>query len=49
MKVGIISDTHDGLANAANAAEVFGQRKVRYILHAGDIESGDTAEDVRGN
>jgi len=48
MKIGIISDTHDGLANAGKAAEVFGQQKVSFILHAGDIESGDTAEIFAG-
>ncbi len=48
MKVGIISDTHDGLANAGKAAEVFGQKKVSFILHAGDIESWDTAEMFAG-
>ena len=48
MKIGIISDTHDGLANAAMAAQVFGYRKVSYILHAGDIESADTAQAFAG-
>ena len=48
MKVGIISDTHDGLANASKAAEVFEQKKVSFILHAGDIESWDTAEMFAG-
>ncbi len=48
MKIGIISDTHDGLANASRAAEVFGQQKVGFILHAGDIESGDTAQMFAG-
>ena len=48
MKAGIISDTHDGLANAAKAAEVFGARKVSYIFHAGDIESADAAEMFAG-
>ena len=49
MKIGIISDTHDGLANAAKAAEVFGHQGVNYIFHAGDIESGDTAEMFAGS
>ncbi len=48
MKIGIISDTHDGLANASRAAEIFRQQKVGFILHAGDIESGDTAQMFAG-
>jgi putative phosphoesterase len=48
MKIGIISDTHDGLTNAGRAVEVFGHQKVSFILHAGDIESGDIAQMFAG-
>jgi len=48
MKIGIISDTHDGLANISRAAEVFRQRKVSFIFHAGDIEAADTAQMFAG-
>ena len=37
MKIGIISDTHDGHGNVFKAAEVFGREKVGYIFHAGDM------------
>ncbi len=48
MKIGIISDTHDGHHNAIRAGEIFNQKKVDFILHAGDIESRDTAEIFAG-
>lgn len=44
MKVGIISDTHDRQGVVVKAAEIFGEEKVDYILHAGDIVSPETAE-----
>jgi len=44
MKVGIISDTHDRQGVVAKAADIFGEHKVDYILHAGDIVSADTAK-----
>lgn len=43
MKIGIISDTHDHHANVLGAIEVFKQRKVDYIFHAGDMVSPFTA------
>jgi len=39
MKIGIISDTHDHHKNILRAVEVFKDRQVSYILHAGDIIS----------
>ncbi len=44
MKVGIISDTHDRQRAVAKATEIFGEHKVDYILHGGDIVSADTAK-----
>jgi len=44
MKVGIITDTHDRQGVVVKAAEIFGEEKVDYILHAGDIVSPETAE-----
>lgn len=48
MKIGVISDTHDGLANTARAVQVFSREKVSCILHAGDIGSADTAQMFAG-
>jgi len=39
MLAGIFSDTHDNLAQIARAIEVFRQRQVAVVLHAGDIVS----------
>ena len=51
MKVGIISDTHDHHKNVLKAIEIFNERKVEYVLHAGDMVSPFTAKafaDVKG-
>lgn len=44
MKVGIISDTHDAHENILKAVDIFNERKVEYILHAGDIISPFSAK-----
>lgn len=36
MKVGVISDTHDNLPNVEKAIAIFNERKVGFVLHAGD-------------
>ena len=36
MIAGIISDTHDHLDNLRKALEIFNNRKVEHIIHAGD-------------
>lgn len=51
MKIGIISDTHDHHDNTLKAVEVFNDRGVRHVLHAGDIVAPFTAKafaDVTG-
>ena len=37
MRIGIISDSHDNRANILKAVEIFRERQVKYVLHAGDI------------
>ena len=37
MKIGIISDTHDHHSNVIKAIRIFNERRVKYVLHAGDI------------
>jgi len=39
MKIGIISDTHDHHQNILAAVDLFQQRGVQIVLHAGDIVS----------
>lgn len=36
MKIGIISDTHDDLLSLKSAIKIFNERKVKYVIHAGD-------------
>lgn len=39
MKIGILSDSHDHLDNIHKAAQLFRERGVDQVLHAGDIIS----------
>ncbi len=39
MKIGIISDTHNDIELVRKAIEIFGEKKVDLIVHAGDITS----------
>ena len=39
MLIGIISDTHDNLPVIRRAVEVFNERKVGHVIHAGDFTS----------
>ena len=36
MKIGIISDTHDDIANTRKAIEIFEKNKVNLVIHCGD-------------
>ena len=59
MLVGVISDTHDNLTTLRRALELFRQRGVAHIIHAGDwvapfavkpfVESGIPFTGVFGN
>jgi predicted phosphodiesterase len=44
MQIGIISDTHDHHRNVIRAVEIFNERGVEYVLHAGDIVAPFTAK-----
>ncbi len=48
MKVGIISDTHDAHASVDRAIEIFNERGVEYVFHAGDMVSPFTASAFSG-
>jgi putative phosphoesterase len=39
MLIGIMSDTHDNLVLVKKAIELFNDRKVEYVIHAGDYTS----------
>lgn len=36
MKIGIISDTHDDIANTKKAIEIFEKNNVQLVIHCGD-------------
>jgi uncharacterized protein len=36
MKIGILSDTHDDLDSVRKAVTIFNERKVSFVMHAGD-------------
>lgn len=42
--VGLISDTHDDMTAIKKAVDIFNDRKVSHVLHAGDITSPFTFE-----
>lgn len=39
MIIGVISDTHDNFRDSRKAAEIFKEKKIQTILHAGDLEN----------
>jgi uncharacterized protein len=39
MLIGIMSDTHDNLVPTKKAIEIFNERKVEHVIHAGDYTS----------
>lgn len=39
MLIGIMSDTHDNLVPTKKAIELFNERKVKHVIHAGDYTS----------
>lgn len=39
MLIGIISDTHDNLTTIKKAVELFNEKKVEHVIHAGDFTS----------
>ena len=44
MKAGILSDTHDAHKNVLKAIDIFNERGVEYVFHAGDMVSPFTAK-----
>lgn len=44
MQIGILADSHDNLPNLYKAVEIFNQRGVSHVFHAGDFVSPFTAK-----
>ena len=42
MRVGVVSDTHDHLANVARIVEVLNAARVERVVHTGDITQSKT-------
>lgn len=47
MKIAIIADTHDNLANAKKCAEWLKNQKIKTVIHCGDIFKSETIKEIR--
>jgi uncharacterized protein len=47
MKIGIMADSHENMDMIARAVNVFNEKNVSYILHAGDIISPITFKEFK--
>ncbi len=47
MTIGIISDTHDNLPEIEKAVKLFNQKKVGFVLHAGDFVAPFTMDKLK--
>lgn len=47
MKIAIISDTHDNLANFRKIIEWLNKEKIKLILHCGDVSSQETLNEIK--
>ena len=46
MKIAIISDTHDNLANINRAIDWLNKEKINLVLHCGDVSSQNTLDEM---
>lgn len=46
MKFAIISDTHDNVSNTEKAIEYIKKQGITFIIHCGDISSGEMAHHI---
>ena len=44
MRIGVVSDTHNHLANVARIVEIFNRAAVERVVHTGDITQAKTLE-----
>jgi len=49
MLIGIISDTHDNLANTDKFLAFAKNNNIKSLIHCGDIASGETLEHIAKN
>ena len=48
MKIGLISDTHDNFKTIESAVRIFGEKRIEYVIHAGDITTPEAVEAFAG-
>ena len=48
MKIGLISDTHDNFKTIESAAKIFREKRIDYVIHAGDITTPEAVEAFAG-
>lgn len=48
MKIGLISDTHDNFKTIESAVRIFGEQRIEYVIHAGDITTPEAVEAFAG-
>jgi uncharacterized protein len=48
VKIGLISDTHDNIKNIESAVNIFNDKRISYVIHAGDITTPEAVEAFEG-
>ncbi len=48
MRIGVLADSHDNVIKIRAAVKLFSQKKVEYVLHAGDFVAPFAIEPLRG-
>lgn len=48
MKIGLISDTHDNFKTIEGAVKIFREKRIDYVIHAGDITTPEAVEAFAG-
>ena len=48
MKIGVISDTHDYMENIEKSVQLFNDRKVSFVMHAGDYVNPEAVRAFKG-
>lgn len=46
MKIAIVSDTHDNLANLKKAISFIEKEKIKVLIHCGDVSTVDTLKEI---
>ncbi len=48
VKIGLISDTHDNFKTIEAPVKIFGEKRIGYVIHAGDITTPEAVEAFSG-